>query len=334
MDQALFRNLPDMEHHLEDLLTQIPAGRVTTYSDLSEALGNKLANRWVGHYLLHHEHTDACPCHRVVCSTGELGSYIDGGAAAQARQLKSEGVPTPHKRVDLKQYRFAEFDSSRPLARLKQAQDELAELVSLEPPSAMPQTVGGVDVSYIDGDHERGVAAYTLVDAQTCQLLWSTTIVRPVTFPYITSYLAFREMPLLLDLMEKVKAAEKAADVVLVDGSGILHQRSVGIATHLGIVAELRTIGVAKKLLCGQVDTSDIRPGESRPVNYEDRQIGIALRTGPRSKKPLYVSPGQGVSLDYSERVVKSVSGPHRLPEPLFWADHLSRREAKQVLSS
>ena len=69
-----------------------------------------------------------------------------------------------------------------------------------------------------------------------------------------------------MELLDEVRAAGRMAEVLLVDGSGIMHHRHAGIASHLGVVASLPTIGVTKKLLCGQVDIDGMAPGESRPV--------------------------------------------------------------------
>ena len=146
-----------------------------------------------------------------------------------------------------------------------------------------------------------------------------------MAFPYITSYLAFRELPILLELVDEVRRAGRLAELVLVDGSGILHQRHAGIATHLGVVASLATIGVTKKLLCGDVELSGLGPQESRPVVFEDRVIGVALRPTAGSRRPIFISPGHRADVAFAEHVVRRMLFGRRLPEPLYWADRLSR---------
>jgi len=135
-------------------------------------------------------------------------------------------------------------------------------------------------------------AAYALVDTATGQLVWSTVVRRPVTFPYISTYLSFREIPVYLELLAEVRAAGRLADVVLVDGSGILHHRRAGVASHLGVVASLSTVGVTKKLPCGSVDIRDMASGESRPIVHDDRLVGVALRPTAGSLRPIFISPG------------------------------------------
>jgi deoxyribonuclease V len=327
MMSGLFRELPNLPEQLTRLLTQIPPGRVTTYGMLADALGNRIAARWVGHFMLHHEHHAGCPCHRVVRADGQLGQYIAGGPRAKAKRLAGEAVTVRKGSIDLAEFGFERFVSDRPLEKLKQVQQELLAKVVLSSRRRVPRLLGGIDVSY--PSPSRGVAAYALVDLEKSELVWSTTVRRPVTFPYITSYLAFRELPILLDLVEQVRGAGRLAKLLLVDGSGILHPRHAGIATHLGVVASVPTIGVTKKLLCGEVELDGLGARQSRPVVWEDRAIGVALRPTAGSRRPIFISPGHRTDLAFSERVVRRALLGRRLPEPLYWADRLSRQAGR-----
>jgi len=322
-----FPKLPDLPKQLTELLAQIPPGRVATHGTLADALGNRIAARWVGHFVLHHEHDVACPCHRVVRAGGRIGEYAGGGPRAKAKRLRTEGVTVRRGAVDLAAYEFRRFVSDRPLEKLKRVQEELGSKVVLRSRRRIPKLVGGVDVSYPNPG--RGVATYALVEAESGKLAWSTTIRRPVRFPYITSYLAFRELPILLDLIDEVRRAGRLAELVLVDGSGILHPRGAGIASHLGVIGSLATIGVTKKLLCGSVQLGGLRPHESRPVAIDDRLVGIALRPTPGSRRPIFISPGHRTNLPFAERVVRQMLRGRRLPQPLYCADRLSRRAGR-----
>jgi len=315
--------IPDLPCMLRRLIAQVPAGRVTTCGDLADALGNRIAARWVGHFSLHHQHTADCPCHRVVRAGGQLGGYIGGDERDKARRLRNEGVGLRQGLVDLERYGFDGLVCDRPLERLKRVQEQLLTKVSLRRRKQIPKLLGGVDVSYPSAGE--GVAAYALVEVDTGRLVWSTTVRRPIVFPYISTYLAFRELPILLDLLDEVRTAGRLSRVLLVDGSGILHQRHAGIATHLGIVAAIPTIGITKKLLCGQVDIQQMQPEESRPVVYENRLIGVAMRTTSGSRRPIFISPGHRLDVAYAEQVVRRLLAGRRLPEPLYWADRISR---------
>ncbi len=197
--------IPDMGRHLRELLAQVPPGRVTTYRALAEALGNPIATRWVAQSLLQHEHDAACLCHRVVPGDGQLDRSAAGNWKARARRLAAEGVEVRQAAVDLEQYGFDRFAGDRPLETLRRVQEEVLTRISLRGRRRMPDLVGGVDVSYPREDE--GVGAYTLVETAGRGLAWSVTVRRRVLFPYITSYLSFRELPVHLALLEKARAA-------------------------------------------------------------------------------------------------------------------------------
>jgi deoxyribonuclease V len=117
----------------------------------------------------------------------------------------------------------------------------------------------------------------------------------------------------------------------MVDGTGRLHPRHAGIATHLGVVARQPTIGVTKKLLCGRVDVEGMRPLDSRPVELEGRPIGAAVRPTAGSRRPIFVSPGHRVDVALAETLVRRLLAGRRLPEPLYWADRFSRAAARET---
>lgn len=303
-------------------MRQIPRGRVTTYGDLAEALGDLAAARWVGEYLRSHPHEDDCPCHRVVRRTGEAGLYAGGGETEKLRRLGAEGVPLSGGKIELARCRFTDFRSTRPLVALAEYQKQLPRRIELTPWKTLPETVAGVDVSYQSGGE--AVAAYALLDRRDATLLYSASVRRPVRFPYISSYLAFREIPLHLELLERVAEAGRLAEVLIVDGHGILHPRGAGIAAHLGVAADLATVGVGKKLLCGRVDESVLLGELAHPVVREGEVIGAAMRSTAKSR-PVYVSPGNRNDLASAVRLLRTLFRGHRLPEPIHQADRLSR---------
>ena len=320
----LLPKLPDLSACLWDLIGQVPAGRVATCGGLAAALGSPQAAVWIAHETLHHTHAPGCPCHRVVRADGRLGPFAGGAAGDKARLLRQEGVRVSGGKVDLAACLFAGFVGAPPLARLREAQADLARRIVLCPRRRLPRLVGGVDVAYPAAD--QGVAAYALVDVASGGLVWSHVLRAAIRFPYISTFLAFRELPILLELLAAVRAAGRLADVVLVDGSGVLHQRHAGVAAHLGVVAGRPTIGVAKTLLCGDVDPTGMAPGESRPVVYQGRAVGVALRTTCGSRRPLFISPGHRADVAFAERVVRATLAGHRLPEPIYWADRLGKQ--------
>ena len=201
--------------------------------------------------------------------------------------------------------------SARKAAEL---QRRLAEKVVLEDCFDKVEVLGGLDVSYKGGI---GVSALSLVEYSSLKHLKSYYVVAEVPIPYVPGFLAFREAPLHLSLLKTVKEY----DVILVDGHGIAHPRRLGIASHVGVVANVPTVGVAKKRLVGE----ERECGERRCLVYEGEVVAYVLEKG---KRKLYVSPGHCVSLETAYEIVKN-STKGKLPEPIRISDSLSRALAR-----
>ncbi len=322
--------LPDLEAELTALLPQIPCGRVTTYGDLAEALGLRTAARWVGEFLRQHPHTAECCCHRVVRKGGELGLYVIGHDPEKTERLRREGVAVVDGRVErFEDFVFRDFHCEKPLLRLIEFQLELAKHVQLTGRADTPQLAAGLDVSYARDGTATGACA--VVDRTTGQTVWTVTHHERPGLPYIPSLLTFRELPMLLALFERSRKEFPKLDLYLVDGNGILHPRAAGVAACFGVVADVPTIGVAKSLLCGQLraTASDLANFEAEVV-VDDRVLGAAITLCPASRL-LYVSPGQKMDIASAARIIRAFAFGHRLPEPLYWADRLSRSQARHA---
>lgn len=336
--------LPDPVGELKSLLQQIPVGRVTTFGRLAAALGSRHAAKWVAYWLLTDPAAHQFPWHRVLRTDGSIGEYRGRSADEQSQALLAEGLSLSTAGVDLDRFGFDEFQSSAPLTYLAEWQATLATQVNVQASpelqqfvtaatrgntslQAPPCYVGGVDVSYITPS--RAVAAYVLVDLHTGELVWSQTRASAIDFPYISGFLALRELPALLPLLDEVRDAGRLTDIILVDGHGTLHPRRLGIASHLGVVTGLATIGVGKTLSLGSVDLAGIAPGEARPIVHEGQTVGTALRPAG-GQKPVFFSPGHRIDLATTNSVVTHLSQQYRLPAPTYWADRLSREAARK----
>jgi deoxyribonuclease V len=329
VDDAI--EIPDLYGALSHLLGQVPAGRVTTYGALAEALGAVVAARWVASFLVDPAGPQDLPRHRVVLRDGALGKFPAGGQCEKKRLLAAEGVIAHDHTVDLAKYLFRDFESSRPLFGLQQVQERLFSRLRLQSPDAIPEFVAGVDVSYVGRSHAgpiEGFAAYALIEVKTGKLVWSTTVRDAVGFPYIPGFLAFRELPILRKLLTQVRRRDRLAEVVLVDGNGVLHQRHAGIASHLGIVADVVTIGIGKSLLCGTVDHSRLDEKGAVPVIYQGETVASAMQGEPGAQE-VYVSPGHLVDLPFATNLTRRLFRGHRVPEPIFHAHAVSRAAAR-----
>jgi len=146
-----------------------------------------------------------------------------------------------------------------------------------------------------------------------------------VTFPYVPGLLSFRELPALLPALEKLRVEP---DLILVDGQGVAHPRGFGLASHLGVLTGVPTIGCAKSRLLGEAEEPGQRVGDWKPLVFEGRTVGAVLRTRS-GVKPLYVSVGHGVDLPSAVKLVLACLRGVRLPEPQRRA-HLLTEELKR----
>jgi deoxyribonuclease V len=154
-------------------------------------------------------------------------------------------------------------------------------------------------------------AAVAVLDFPALALREQALARRPPTFPYIPGLLSFREIPVLLDALEKLTIVP---DLLLCDGQGRAHPRRFGIACHLGVLTDLPTIGVAKSLLVGHYENLPDERGAWRPLLHQEEVIGAALRTR-RGVSPVYVSIGHRVCLETAIDYVMRCCTKYRLPE-------------------
>lgn len=307
-----------------ELISQIPRGCVSTYGDLARALGDDQARaaRWLGDLLAHHQHDGNCPCYRVVRVNGEIGLHVSGDPGLKVRLLQAEGVPfSAAARVDSAAF-WNNFETDRPLGKLRVFQLELAAKVRQNRLKKPPSTLGGLDVAYPGAGQARG--AYVQVDATTGALLREITLTMPVSFPYIPTYLTFRELPVLLELCRQAQQEDCWADVLFVDGNGRLHPSRAGIAACLGVLVDRPTIGIGKSLLCGKIEDSDPLKSPGRLVIDRDEPVGMELKSSPASR-PFYVSVGNRITLTEAAELAQQACRNHRLPEPIFLADRLTK---------
>ncbi|HEY9812608.1 MAG TPA: deoxyribonuclease V [Candidatus Sericytochromatia bacterium] len=179
--------------------------------------------------------------------------------------------------------------------------------------------VAGVDVGFKDGG-ETTQAAVAVLSFPDLQLKAQAIARRPTTFPYVPGFLSFREIPAVLDALEKVAIAP---DLILCDGHGIAHPRRFGIACHLGLLVDVPTIGVGKSLFVGKHDDVPEERGTWQPLVHRGETIGAVLRTRI-GVKPIYISSGNRISLATALEYVMRCTPKYRLPETTRWADKLA----------
>ena len=196
-------------------------------------------------------------------------------------------------------------------------QRELAAKVIRETAFGPIMTIAGVDASYRDGIARSAIVAFSFPDMD---ILEYVTAERPVSYPYVPGLLSFREAPAVLDALEKLPLT---LDLLIFDGHGIAHPRRIGIASHIGLVVDLPSIGCAKKRLVGHYDEPERERGNFTYLHDGDETIGAVVRTRT-GVKPVFVSTGHRISLDAAIDIVLVCGRGYRLPEPTRWADKIA----------
>jgi deoxyribonuclease V len=200
-------------------------------------------------------------------------------------------------------------------------QEELRHRVELIPLAGPPRLVAGVDAICDRGDR-RIFGAAALYRYPELELVEEAGAAGECPFPYRTGLLSFREVPVLAAALAQL---HERPDVVLVDGQGMAHPRELGLASHLGLVAEVPTIGVAKSRLVGEDVEPDLAAGSFKALIWKRKKVGWILRTR-QGIKPLYVSPGHRITLPECLEITLGWVTRYRLPLPVRQADLLSRR--------
>ncbi|QLG28595.1 endonuclease V [Halorarum halophilum] len=196
--------------------------------------------------------------------------------------------------------------------------------------------VAGVDQAFLDD-----WAISAVVVMRGGEVVERTYAVSPLDIPYIPGLLSFREGGPILDALATL---DSEPDLYALDGSGRVHFREAGIATHMGVMLDAPAVGVAKSLLCGTL-TAD---PDGRPQGWrasiesngcvtapEGTVIGYAYQSRQYENNPvinpLYVSPGHRVSAETTVDLVASLCDGYKLPEPTRLADSYADEVKREV---
>lgn len=181
------------------------------------------------------------------------------------------------------------------------------------------KTVAGIDLGY---DLKTGTsrAVVVVLSFPGLQLIEKSEAILPIQFPYVPGLLSFRETPVAVKALEKL---ENAPDLILCDGQGIAHPRRFGIACHIGLIADVPTIGVAKSVLVGKFENLGEKRGSTASMIHRNEEVGRAVRTKDKVQ-PVYVSLGHRISLETAVKYVLECAPKYRLPETTRLADQLA----------
>lgn len=181
--------------------------------------------------------------------------------------------------------------------------------------------IGGADVSYVRGEDTiyGAVVVLSFPDLRIEEQKW---VKGRVSFPYIPGLLSFREAPILLKAFSLL---DQTPDVVIFDGQGTAHPRGLGLASHMGLLLGLPSVGCAKTRFVGDYREVGREKGSFNWLEFGGKRVGTVVRTRA-NVKPVFVSPGHRVSLRTARRLVLATCRGYRLPEPIRLAHQLVNR--------
>lgn len=302
----------DLTEYAYYLVRQIPPGKISSYGAVAKALGDIVASRAVGRMMNQNPDADSMPCYKIVHSDGRLGGF-GLGIEDKIRRLKKDNISVKDgKIVDFEKVFFDDFKTDYPLKKFRQEQIELSKKVKLIDDFKKIETVAGIDIAYHKDEFQDACGACVVMNYKTNEIVEEKTVFEKTNFPYISTYLFYRESPVIKKLIKDMKTDPS---VFLFDGNGVLHPYSIGLASQAGVVFDVPSIGVAKTLLYGKLENQIVR------INGEKR--GYAFISSKKVKNPVYISPGHKISFETSLKVVRQLSS-YRIPEPLRLAHILA----------
>ncbi len=209
------------------------------------------------------------------------------------------------------------------LEELRKIQEEMARSVVLDDliPLEELEYVVGVDQAFIDDEVISCAVKLTFPELEVAD---KAVRIERVTFPYIPTFLMFREGQPAVNAVKGLVDDETA---IMVDGSGIAHPRRCGLATYIGLKLNRPTVGITKKRLFGEM--IEVEDGLWKLLD-RDKTTGYALKTCKRCK-PIYISPGSYISPDSALELTRRCLKGYKLPEPIRIADKLTKEVKREL---
>lgn len=205
------------------------------------------------------------------------------------------------------------------ISKAKEIQNELRKRVKIAPLKKRPEFIAAADAAFAN---DRVIAVVTLYKYLELKYIQNAFSIEKSQFPYIPGMLSFREGHAIVNAIRRL---DEKPDLILFDGQGIAHPNGIGIASHIGVILNIPTIGCAKSRLIGEFKEPDITKGSWTYLYFKEMKVGAVLRT-KSNVKPVFVSPGHMIDIESSVEIVMKCVSKYRIPEPLRTADIFSRK--------
>jgi deoxyribonuclease V len=184
--------------------------------------------------------------------------------------------------------------------------------------------IGGADVAF---GQKYAYGAFTVLSFPELKLIEHKLSKVRITMPYVPGFLSFREEPAIVAAFNKLKIKP---DIILLDGQGIAHPRSAGLASALGVTLNIPTIGCAKSKLIGEYSRLGSTKGSASSLIYQGKKVGYVLRSKDDTN-PIFVSPGHKVCLATAKKIALACCTKYRIPEPLRFAHTFSKLSKRNI---
>lgn len=215
---------------------------------------------------------------------------------------------------------YKEYFEFKDIEKAKSLQKFLASKIILEDKIEKIDLIGGADTSYSEKE-KKILGVIVILDFRTLNIVEISFDFSNEVFPYMPTFLSFREGLVIINSWKKLK---NKPDIMIIDGQGYAHPRNLGIASHIGVILDIPTIGCAKKPLVGMFKEPGLNKGDWEPIYYKNKKVGIVLRT-KENTKPLFISPGHKISFETAMHIILKTSIKYRLPEPIRFAHYYSK---------
>ena len=192
------------------------------------------------------------------------------------------------------------------ISHLLEVQRKVATRVILED-SYSTEFVAGVDQAFFDDRIISGAVVLGL----SLEVTGQASCIMSTAFAYIPGFLSFREGPAAIRAVKKLMPKPT---LLFVDGCGINHPRMAGLASFIGVMLDLPTIGVTKNVLCGGGELPE-KTGQATPLSHNGKQVGHLLKSKDGCR-PIVIAPGHRVSKQSSLELARRYLVNHKLPEP------------------
>jgi deoxyribonuclease V len=208
------------------------------------------------------------------------------------------------------------------LEEAEKIQEKLNKFVVKEDRFQKIEIIGGVGINFGSSSLIVSLAMFSFPDLKILDLNSEKS---PLLFPYTPGFFAFSCGPAILSILKKIELP----DLLIFPGRGIAHPRGVGLASHLGVLLDLPTIACSKRALTQNYPEPENSKGSYQYIFEDEEKVGLVLRSRDNTN-PIFISPGNKISIGSSLKIILQCCTKYRLPEPLRQAQILARKEMQK----